>query len=172
MAACSYTTSSSSWLSLGTYAPSYLGGFSSAIGALVVGEVAALRPIRPRRRWSEQTGMKGAARLARHQEGKQTDKTGDLSLNAPRAPARAYQGTPEAIGGDEKVVAARTAGCASCWRPLGPQRHSAHRPIAMDEEASWRRLGAQVLWYRRDNLASNLKLLAVTQLVRNRTRAA
>ena len=36
----------------------------------------------------------------------------------------------------------------------------------MDEEASWRRLGAQVLWYRRDNLASNLKLLAVTQLVR------
>ena len=51
-------------------------------------------------------------------------------------------------------------------------RQRAHRPIAMDEEASWRRLGAQVLWYRRDNLASNLKLLAVTQLVRNRTRAA
>ena len=40
----------------------------------------------------------------------------------------------------------------------------------MDDEASWRRLGAQVLWYRRDNLASNLKLLAVSQLVRNRTR--
>ena len=35
------------------------------------------------------------------------------------------QRTPEAIGGDEKVVAARTARCASCWRPLGgaPLRH-------------------------------------------------
>jgi hypothetical protein len=44
--------------------------------------------------------------------------------------------------------------------------------MAMDDDASWRRLGAQVLWYRRDNLASNLKLLAVSQLVRNRTRAS
>ena len=32
MDACSYTASISSWLILGTYAPSYLAGFSSAIG--------------------------------------------------------------------------------------------------------------------------------------------
>ena len=67
-----------------------------------------------------------------------------------------------------KLIAART------WLlvVLAPAHASARCPIAMDEEASWRRLGAQVLWYRRDNLASNLKLLAVTQLVRNRIRAA
>ena len=69
MAACSYTASSSSWLSLGTYAPSYLGGFSSAIGALVVGEVGALARDRGGAAASK-TGIKGAARLARHQEGK------------------------------------------------------------------------------------------------------
>ena len=115
--------------------------------------------------------MKGAARLARHQEGKKTDKTEIWHSTRHERRLEPTQRTPEAIGGDEKVVAARTARCASCWRPLGaaPLRPS---PIAMDEEASWRRLGAQVLWYRRDNLASNLKLLAVTQLVRNRTRAA
>jgi len=34
-----------------------------------------------------------------------------------------------------------------------------------DDEASWLRLGAQALSYRRDTLASNLKLLAVAQLL-------
>ena len=70
MAACSYTASSSSWLSLGTYAPSYLGRFSSAIGALVVGEVAALGTDSAEAALERRAGMKGAARLARHQEGK------------------------------------------------------------------------------------------------------
>jgi len=70
MAACSYTASSSSWLSLGTYAPSYLGGFSSAIGALVVGEVAAAGTDSAEAALERRAGMKGAARLARHQEGK------------------------------------------------------------------------------------------------------
>ena len=69
MAACSYTASSSSWLSLGTYAPSYLGRFSSAIGALVVGEVAALGTDSAEAALERRAGMKGAARLARHQEG-------------------------------------------------------------------------------------------------------
>ena len=36
----------------------------------------------------------------------------------------------------------------------------------MDDEAAWRKLGAQVLWYRRDTHASRLKLLAISQLVR------
>ena len=57
-------------------------------------------------------------------------------------------------------------------RVLGTRSVPAARGTAMDDEASWRRLGAQVLWYRRDNLASNLKLFAVSQLVRNRTRAS
>ena len=79
--------------------------------------------------------------------GKQTATLAGLAINAPRTPA-----LKAAISWLKKLL-----------RPS---------PSAMDEEASWRRLGAQVLWYRRDNLASNLKLLAVTQLVRNRTRAA
>ena len=87
MAACSYTASSSSWLSLGTYAPSYLGGFSSAIGALVVGEVAAAGTDSAEAALERRAGMKGAARLARHQEGK---TNGQTALNTPGAPARAY----------------------------------------------------------------------------------
>ena len=89
----------------------------------------------------------------------------NLAINAPRTPARAYPGEAEA--GDHEVgIRLRVVLAPARWRAIAPS------PIAMDEEASWRRLGAQVLWYRRDNLASNLKLLAVTQLVRNRTRAA
>ena len=166
MAACSYTASSSSWLSLGTYAPSYLGGFSSAIGALVVGEVAALARDRGGAAASK-TRIKGAARLARHQEGKTNGQNTvpNFAINAPRRPAPAYPGEAEA--GDHEVgIRLRVVLAPARWRAIAPS------PIAMDEEASWHRLGAQVLWYRRDNLASNLKLLAVTQLVRNRIRAA
>ena len=98
-------------------------------------------------------------------ENKRTKSPANLAINAPRTPARAYPGEAEA--GDHEVgIRLRVVLAPARWRAIAPS------PIAMDEEASWRRLGAQVLWYRRDNLASNLKLLAVTQLVRNRTRAA
>ena len=99
MAACSYTASSSSWLSLGTYAPSYLGGFSSAIGALVVGEVAALED-RFGRGWSAQTGIKGAARLARHQEGETNGQNFIWHSARYERRLKPTQGMPEAIGGD------------------------------------------------------------------------
>ena len=167
MAACSYTASSSSWLSLGTYAPSYLGGFSSAIGALVVGEVAAAGTDSAEAALERRAGMKGAARLARHQEVKTNGQNTvpNFAINAPRRPAPAYPGEAEA-GDHEAGIRLRVVLAPARWRAIAPS------PIAMDEEASWRRLGAQVLWYRRDNLASNLKLLAVTQLVRNRIRAA
>ena len=99
MAACSYTASSSSWLSLGTYAPSYLGGFSSAIGALVVVEVAALGTDSAEAALERRAGMKGAARLARHQEGK---------TNGQKSPLPMCQLTPherrhQAEAGDHEV---------------------------------------------------------------------
>ena len=167
MAACSYTASSSSWLSLGTYAPSYLGGFSSAIGALVVGEVAAAGTDSAEAALERANRDEGCRKTctAPGGENKRTKSLANLAINAPRTPARAYPGEAEA--GDHEVgIRLRVVLAPARWRAIAPS------PIAMDEEASWRRLGAQVLWYRRDNLASNLKLLAVTQLVRNRTRAA
>ena len=99
MAACSYTASSSSWLSLGTYAPSYLGGFSSAIGALVVGEVAALGTDSAEaalERANRDEGCRKTCTGTRLGVNKRTKSLANLAINAPRTPARAYPGEAEA----------------------------------------------------------------------------
>ena len=103
MAACSYTASSSSWLSLGTYAPSYLGGFSSAIGALVVGEVAAAGTDSAEAALERRAGMKGAARLARHQEG----KTNGQKFPLPMCQLTPHERRLQAIQGRQKRVTTR-----------------------------------------------------------------
>ena len=104
MAACSYTASSSSWLSLGTYAPSYLGGFSSAIGALVVGEVAALGTDSAEAALERANRDEGCRKTctAPGGENKRTKvPLANVPINAPRTPAPGYPGQAEA--GDHEV---------------------------------------------------------------------
>ena len=82
---------------------------------------------RPRRRCSEQTRIKGAARLARHQEGKTNGQTRGMSSTPPHEgriePTRARQKRSVAT----KLIAART------WLRvvLAPARSQASAPIAL-----------------------------------------